>query len=257
MITSEIGHTTPTEITVRGVDLATDIIGHMDFVEVMVLAALARRPTAGEKAVINALLIMALDHGLTPSSIAARLTFAGAPESFAGAVAAGLLGAGSRYLGPSVLVARQFGDWLGDLPDDSPQAAFDRLAAQIVENRKTGGKRLPGFGHPIHKDGDPRVSALRRVVRDNGFYGKGWKLADALEARFRDATPPLPMNAAGSVGATILDLGLAPEFAIAITLVGRCAGLAAHVIEEGQSPIGSKAWELIATQDPRVDFGRS
>lgn len=255
MLRSEIGHTTPTEITVRGVNLADEIIGKMDFVETLVLCALGRCPTVEEKTVINALLVVALDHGLTPSSIAARLTYAGAPESMSGAVAAGLLGAGTRFLGPSAVVAKRLRHWTVDLSDAAPPESYDAVADRMIVELKASKGRIPGYGHPIHRQGDPRVPALRRLVEDNGFYGKGWKLADALEVRLATGTPALPMNASAAVGATVHDMGLDPAFAIGLTLVGRCGGLIAHVLEEKTAPIGQEAWELIATQDPRVDFG--
>lgn len=39
------------------------------------------------------------DRGFTPTAIATRLTYPSAPESVQGALAAGVLGAGSRFLG--------------------------------------------------------------------------------------------------------------------------------------------------------------
>ena len=48
-----------------------------------------------------------------------------------------------------------------------------------------------------------------------------------------------------------------PTFAVGLTLVGRCGGLIAHILEEMKNPIGQKVWELIATQDPRVNFGKT
>lgn len=255
MIASEIGHTTPTDITLRGRDLATEIIGKMDFVETWFFSALARRPTVQEKAVINAILVVSLDHGLTPSVIATRMTLLGAPESVPAAVASGLLGAGSRFLGPSVLVARQFKEWTADLQDDAPAEAYESKVETILEQQASSGKHLPGYGHPIHKTGDPRVPALRKVAQENGFYGKGWKLADALLARFAAREPIVPMNAAGAVGVTVFDMALDPNFAVGLSLVARCAGLISHVLEERSTPIAQEIWKLVATQDPRVDYG--
>lgn len=255
MIVSEIGHTTPTEITLRGENLATEIIGQKDFLETWLFSALARWPSPQEKAVLNAILVLSLDHGLMPSVIATRMTLLGAPESIPAAVASGLLGAGSRFLGPSASVARKFGEWTADLQDDSPDSAFERKVDSILEEQAASGKFIPGYGHPIHKEGDPRVHALREVARANGFYKKGWRLGDALRERLIGQEPSLPMNAAGAVGITVFDLDLDPDFAAGLSLVARCAGLISHILEERSSPIAREMWELIAEQDPRVDYG--
>lgn len=255
MIVSEIGHTTPTDITLRGKNLATEIIGKMDFVETWFFSALARQPTPQEKSVINAILVVSLDHGLTPSVIATRMTLLGAPESVSGAVASGLLGAGSRFLGPSVLVAHQFEKWTAGLQIDAHTEVYESKVEAILEQQASSGKHLPGYGHPIHKGGDPRVPALRKVAQENGFYGKGWKLADALSARLAAREPSVPMNAAGAVGVTVLDMALDPYFAAGLSLVARCAGLISHVLEEKRAPIAQEIWKMVATQDPRVDYG--
>lgn len=255
MIVSEIGHTTPTEITLRGTNLATEIIGQKDFVETWIYSALARWPTPEEKAVINAVLVISLDHGLMPSVIATRMTLLGAPESIPAAVASGLLGAGSRFLGPSAAVARRFEEWTADLKDDSPADAFESKVDAILEEQAVTKKIILGYGHPIHKDGDPRVPALRQVAQDNGFYRKGWKLADALLVRLEDREPGLPMNAAGAVGVTVFDMALDADFAAGLSLVARCAGLISHILEERKSPIAQEIWKMAAEQDPRVDYG--
>lgn len=256
MITSEIGHTTPTEITLRGKNLATEIIGQKDFVETWVFSALARWPTPEEKAVINAILVISLDHGLMPSVIATRMTLLGAPESIPGAIASGLLGAGSKFLGPSAMVAKRFAEWTEDLTDDASAEAFAARAEEIVAESAATKKIILGYGHPIHRDGDPRVPALRQVAKDNGFYRKGWKLADALRERLMNNDPKLPMNAAGGVGVTVCDLGIGSDFAAGLSLVARCAGLMSHILEEKANPIAQEIWEMAAQQDERVDYGR-
>jgi|TARA_R110002020_G_scaffold206440_4_gene411787 citrate synthase len=255
MITSEIGHSTPEEITLRGKNLATEIIGHKEFVETWFYAASARWPTSQEKAAINAILVCSLDHGLVPSVIATRMTLLGAPESIPSAIASGLLGAGSRFLGPSTTVTENFSEWAKDLDDNSDAGAFENRADAIIEEHANTRKIIPGYGHPIHKDGDPRAEALRKVARNNGFYKKGWKLADALQARLMDQGRALPMNASGGVGVTICDMALNPDFAVGLSLVGRCAGLMSHIMEERVNPIAQQIWSLAAQQDSRVDYG--
>src|SRR5260370_23438701 len=74
-------------------------MGEVGFGELAFWLAAARRPSAGEVRVFEAVLVALADHGFRPTAIAARLTFLSAPESVQGALAAGLLGGGSRFLG--------------------------------------------------------------------------------------------------------------------------------------------------------------
>src|SRR5207253_2525804 len=105
------------------------------------------------------------DHGLTPSAIAARLTLTGAPESVQGALAAGLLGGGTRFLGVTEDCGRFLADALarhdGPLPTDD--AGWDTLARQAVVRQRAAGRLVPGLGHPVHKNGDPRTPAIIRI----------------------------------------------------------------------------------------------
>ena len=91
---TDIGATTADTITVRGRDLAGELMGRVTFTELAFLLVQGRRPAAGEATLLDAVLVSLADHGLTPTVLAARLTYTGAPESLQGAVAAGLLGAG-------------------------------------------------------------------------------------------------------------------------------------------------------------------
>ncbi|HMN78523.1 MAG TPA: citryl-CoA lyase [Burkholderiaceae bacterium] len=251
-VSTEIGQTTATTITVRGLDLSHDILGKLGFVEAFVLCAFGRRPSPQEAEMLNALLVLALDHGLTPSSIAARLTCLGAPDAMQGAVAAGLLGAGSRYLGPATLVSEQLTAWARGMSGDEPEEAYARLAADVLSRPSRG--RIFGFGHPIHKEADPRVAPLREIARRTGFHRAAWRLLDALADRLKLRS--LPLNASGALGATIVDMQLPPAFASGLALVGRCAGLVAHLLEEQHSPTGQEIWELVLRQDPRNDLGQ-
>jgi len=96
-----IGSSTAERITVAGRDLAADVMGSLTLTELAFLLVTHRVPTAGERRIVDAVLVSLADHGITPSSLAARLTYTGAPEAIQGAVAAGLLGAGSVFLGPA------------------------------------------------------------------------------------------------------------------------------------------------------------
>src|SRR4051794_1860311 len=94
-----IGTSTPEAITIRGQNLADDLMGKVTFTELTYLLVKGSPPTPGQVRMLDAVLVSLADHGLTPTVLAARLTHTGAPESLQGAVAAGLLGAGTVFLG--------------------------------------------------------------------------------------------------------------------------------------------------------------
>ena len=74
-------------------------MGKVSFGELAFWLVALRRPTPSETRVFEAVLVALADHGFTPTAIAARLTYLSAPDSLQGALAAGLLGGGSRFLG--------------------------------------------------------------------------------------------------------------------------------------------------------------
>src|SRR4051794_41763692 len=74
-------------------------MGHVGFGELAFWLATQRRPSPGETRVFEAVLAALADHGFTPTAIVTRLTYLSAPDSVQGALAAGLLGGGSRFLG--------------------------------------------------------------------------------------------------------------------------------------------------------------
>ena len=87
-IRSDLGWSTTDRITVRGLDLANEIIGHFNLGDMAFLEFTGRKPTPAESKLFNAVTVTLIEHGITPSSIAARMTIAGAPEALQAAVAA-------------------------------------------------------------------------------------------------------------------------------------------------------------------------
>ncbi|UVO35766.1 citryl-CoA lyase [Bradyrhizobium arachidis] len=253
--TSEIGHFSPDSITIRGQDLAKEILGKHDFVEVMHLCAVGRYPTEHEKNMIDALLVLSVDHGMTPSILAARLTHVGAPEAIQAAVAAGLLGAGTVLLGVASHAARQFKKFSAGLTLASSDEDVYQAALDLCQEYKRSRAKILGFGHPIHKAGDPRVPPMRQMSKDNGYYRVNWRLADQLENCLREMTGnSLALNAAGASGAILADMDLDLTYGGGLALIGRCAGLLGHLAEERKNPIANDVWKMIAVSDSRNSF---
>src|SRR5439155_24079079 len=103
---SHISQAYPDRVEVRGRDLAGDLMGRLSFTEYFHLLLTGREATDDERFFLDVLLVALAEHGLMPSNVAPRLTLAADPEPLQGAVAAGILGAGSVLLGPSQSCAR-------------------------------------------------------------------------------------------------------------------------------------------------------
>lgn len=240
-IRSGIGHSTPDAITVCGRDVADDLMGRVSFTDLAFLLVAGRLPGEGEARVFDAVLVSLTDHGLTPTVLAARLTHTGAPESLQGAVAAGLLGAGSVFLGPTGDTAQFLQDVVvaEGLDGDSPDAAVAAAATAAVRERHAAGRRVPGLGHPIHKEVDPRVPRLYAIATEAGALGPHLRLLEAVRTASTEVSGRrLPINGAGAAGAALADLGLPAEMARGFALLARTAGLLGHLAEEAERPLG-------------------
>ncbi len=248
MTGTKISSSTADSITIRGHDLVDELIGRRDFVEVAFLQINGRLPSPAERRMVDAILVTVADHGLTPSVLAARLTRFGAPESLQGAVAAGLLGAGDTILGAMQNAAELFAATVKRF-DLRTGADFPAAAKALVDEAGQAGRKLPGYGHPIHVDGDPRVPRLIAVAGECGLVGPHLRLAEAVGDILKVQKRPLPMNAAAAIGGIIADMGIPPIFARGLALIGRTAGLIAHLVEEDADPMARDIW---ARSDPAV-----
>ncbi len=229
-----------TSITVRGRDLCREIIGRMDFTSYFWLLVTGADPTPVQKRMADAVLAAIAEHGLVPSVVAARMTFAAAPEAFHGAVAAGLLGCGSVVLGSAEVAGR----FLAEVVERGDAGA-------VVRALRAERRAIPGFGHPQHSGGDPRADLLLAMADGEGVSGAHVAALRAVEAVLPDAIGrSLPINVNGAIPAVMLDAGFPLPALKGISLLARTASLIAHLNEESVRPIGfilsGKAAEAIS-----------
>jgi citrate synthase len=228
-------------ITLLGSDLARDVMGTVGFGELAFWLATQRRPSPGETRVFEAVLAALADHGFTPTAIVTRLTYLSAPDSVQGALAAGLLGGGSRFLGVTEDCGRFLHEVLvqaGELPTDD--AGWDALALQTVTAQREAGRFVPGLGHHVHKDGDPRTARLFEIATEEGLYGPHLSLFAAIgRVHPQVLGKTLPLNGAGVCGAALADLGLPLELLRGFALLARTAGLIGQLAEELRHPVAN------------------
>jgi citrate synthase len=226
-----------TSITVRGHDLCEDIIGKVDFTSYFWLLVTGAMPDAKQKVLADAVLCAIAEHGLVPSVVATRMTFAAAPEAFHGAVAAGLLGCGSVVLGSAEVAGRFYAERVAAM-DAEGLSAYDSALAGVRALRAEK-KAIPGFGHPQHSGGDPRAHRLLAIAKEQGSEGRHIAMLRAVEATLPEALGrPLPINVNGAIPAVMLDAGFPLAALKGISLLARTASLIAHLQEESERPIG-------------------
>lgn len=239
-----IGTSNDDTITLLGYDVANELLGKVTLGELAYWLAAKRRPTESQRVMFEAVLVALADHGLAPTAIAARMTFYSAPDSIQGAIAAGLLGGGSRYLGvteDSAQFLHGVIESLDTIPTDD--AGWDAVAARVITERRAAGKFVPGLGHPVHKNGDPRTPVLLGLAREHGTFGPHLELFTALGRVHPEILGrTLPLNGAGVCGAVLADLDLPLGIARGFALLARCAGLLGHLAEEMTDPIADQMY---------------
>lgn len=253
---TSLGTSTATEIRLLGQDLAADLMGKVSFGELAFWLVAMRRPTAGELRVFESVLVALADHGFTPTAIAARLTYLSAPDSLQGAMAAGLLGGGSRFLGVTEDCGQFLAATLGAHGGPSPEtdAGWDDMALAAIIAQRATGKFVPGLGHPNHKDGDPRTPALIGIAEEEGLRGPHLRLIEAIGRMSEKALGrKLPLNGAGVCGAALADLGLPTDLLRGFAVLARAAGLLGQIAEERRNPIGMDVYMSVDRNAVYVD----
>jgi citrate synthase len=224
-------------ITVRGRDLTSEIIGKMDFTSYFWLLVTGEEPNEDQAFFLNAMLCALAEHGLVPSVVAARMTYAAAPEALQGAVAAGLLGCGSVVLGSAEIAGKFYAACVADQRESGDD--IHAVAVRNIERWREHTKAVPGFGHPQHSGGDPRANLLLNLADERGVSGEHVAMMRALQAALPETIGrELPVNVNGPIPAIMLDLGFPLAALKGIGLLCRTAGLVAHLTEETERPIG-------------------
>jgi citrate synthase len=245
---SAIAAASSDRVTVRGRDLAHDLMGRVSFTDYAFLLATGRTPTGEQRFFLDLSLVALAEHGLTPSVQAARMTYDADPAALQGAIAAGVLGCGTVILGAADLCRRLIEDVLARA---DALGSLDAAALAVAREHRKERKALPGYGHPLHKPVDPRAERMIALARERGIAGRSVEAALALTTAAAEVWgKPLPMNVSMTIAATLRDVDVPPGLIRAVPILARTAGLIAHCIEESETPIGflmaSKGEEAIA-----------
>ena len=245
-IKSDIGWSDASSITLFGKNFVNEILGEVNLGDMGFLELTGRLPNANESRMFNAMAVTLVEHGITPSALVARLTYLGAPESLQGAVAAGLNGLGTVFVGSIEGAAKILSE---TMPTPDAGADFAALAKPVVQSFQSAKRIVPGIGHPFHKPVDPRAPRLVQIARETGFDGPYLKLMAAIaDEASRASAKVLPMNATGAIGALCCEMGFNWKICRGLGVMARAVGLVGHILEESRNPMAEEVWHMVDEQ---------
>lgn len=243
--TTHLCTTDETSITIRGKDLVRDLVGHLTYTEMVFFLLRNRVPTPAETRLLDACLVILMEHGLTLNTLTARFVASAVPDQIQVAMGASLMTIGDTFMGTMEGCAKIL---IAGVKQGGDARAY---CAGVAQKYRAEKKAVPGFGHRFHKPDDPRTPRLFEIADQCGAAGPHIALLKILtEEVDRVAGKHITINATGAIGAAFADMGFPPEVMRGLAVVSRSGGLVAHIAEERQSG-SARLIEKLAKQNVR------
>jgi len=232
---THVGYVEAGKILIRGYPLE-ELIGNLTYGGILYLVLKGDLPTENEEKMMNAILTGITDHFFINAAVpAARFVVTGNPSSPIAGIAAGILSLGSVTGSPQ---------GTGEFVEESYKfkkekgLSIEEAAEQIVQKCKEGNKRIPGFGHRLHPEGDARAIRLRELAEEYGILGEKMRLYEAINRKLIEASGGklMPINVDGMMGSILAEMGIHPLCMAGIGAISFLPGIIAHVVEEIKEP---------------------
>ena len=256
-ISTALSYSSPEGVRLRGYSL-TELMSKASFADVLYLVLRGELPSRAVARLIDAILVSAVDHGPNAPSIHVARAAASCGVPLATAVATGIASIGTNHGGAGEACARLLQEALAESAGKRGDNELELMAARLVTKALESGKNLPGYGHRVYKESDPRTETLFKLAKELGLFGDHSRLAlQVAKAIAAQKGTSLALNIDGAQAALLSDLGFPWGQVMSLFIVGRSLGLCAHAAEELESskPLGYlKAAPVVADYsgpDPR------
>lgn len=221
---------------VRGHELVKLALTH-SFSDIAFLILSGRLPEERESRLFNAMLSITTEHGVEAPTAFIPRVIASCGSTLPAALAAGVLAIGERHGGAveaAALLLRS---------SDTPLT--------IVEKYMHEKRKIPGFGHKVYTDHDPRTTALFSLIRDLGFTGTYIEKAEQMRRNIQEHyAKTLPINIDGALAVCLLELGLSPVLGKGLFAFARMPAMIAHSLEELET---TSTYRRLDTEDVVYD----
>jgi citrate synthase len=224
--TTKISQAQSGKINVRGYPVE-ELISKLTYSQSAFLILTGELPDEREAALFDLVLRSGMDQQfISAAAGAARFTASAFPESAIPALASGMLASGSITGSPQEPAEMLMESVSLNMDDD---AATIRTIETWLERRGA----VPGLGHPIHKEGEPRAITVRRIAMELGGWGPHGQRLDAIETELATQKGrKIPINLAGAIGAVLADLQFDPLIIGGLGALSYGMSLLAHITEE-------------------------
>ncbi|MEN6438499.1 MAG: citrate/2-methylcitrate synthase [Syntrophobacter sp.] len=225
---SEVAYKNVHRIVTRGYDTTELMEAGYGLVDVLFIDFQSRIPTIEENKMLNYIMILSLDDGISPPAMITRivastktiLTQAAGASVVAFGHAFGAYSAFGNMLESYLLKVDRDGFTLAE--------AAELLVADNLRNEALGVSSL------MLKD--PAAKRIFARAEKLGIAGRYIKFTKEVVKAAREASAdPIDLDMLGATGAVMMDLGFSPEAAWAIIAVTRALGVGAHYIEEAET----------------------
>lgn len=180
----------------------------------------ASAPTPEKVRALNAALVLLADHELATSTLAARVAASTWADIYR-VVMAGMATLGGPLHGG-----------VGDRAVSLVREAVRSGTASALGARMRAGEQLPGFGHVVYRERDPRGDALLQILRETWPGSEVVRAAGAVAAAVADEQPAAFPNIDLAVATLVAAGEMIDGAAEAIFATARMAGWVAHGMEE-------------------------
>ncbi|AOV95444.1 hypothetical protein AQV86_06035 [Nanohaloarchaea archaeon SG9] len=201
---------------IRGQDMEK-VMG-MEFADAIWLLLKGEEPGAEESQLFNTVLSSSIDHGVgNPSTVSARTVQSGGNDMNTG-VAAGVLALGDKHGGA--------------IEEGMKTLQSQKTPEEIVEEHLERGEKIPGLGHKVYDDRDPRAEKIFQKAENLGLKGEYAEKMKEIKNVFAEKKIPLVINVDGAISAVMSDLDWDYRLGKGLFIIARTPGLVAHVREE-------------------------
>lgn len=204
------------DAVIRGVDLEN--VADMNFADAIWLLLKGEEPSEEESEIFNTILSSSIDHGVgNPSTVSARTVQSGG-NGMNTSVAAGVMALGDKHGGA--------------IEECMKMLQSESSAEEIVEERLEEGEKIPGIGHKVYSEEDPRAAKIIRRAEELGLSGERLEKMRKIRDIFAERKVSLVMNVDGAIAGVMSDLGWDYRLGKGLFIIARTPGLVAHVREE-------------------------